>query len=288
MSDNDNSGTKPRDFAMNINEVQVLGRVSREPKTKGDKIAVPIVVPTWKKGGGRQWVPFTIDVVGDARGRAKELVPGDYFQCTARFVQRKGLEDDNGDKKSILVLQMDPYRDVTFRPGAVGDDYDAMNPPLDDVCFTRVILAGRNFIRKKQIDDGKGNTPILREGNTGKYCFVTMTYEDPYQQVPEGQWPESIYIDLSLSGKTAEIVSEHCRARAQVHVIGELSKREAGFTINGRTPMEPRVSPLLGGFKFVNLDRGGSSGAAKTPESAQSYEDGDTSGIDGLDDDLPF
>jgi hypothetical protein len=281
--------TPKRDWAIHMNQVHLLGRVAKAPKTKKDeKVAVQIVVPAWKKGGGRQWIPFSIDVVGEARGKAKELKIGDYFGCTARFAERK-IKDDNDDPKNLLVLQMDPFRDSTFRSAEVPEDYEALNPPIEDVCFTRVLLAGRHFINKKQREEGdKLNTPVLREGNNGKYCYVKLTYQDPFQEVPEGEWPKDIFFDFSLSGATAERVAEHCRYRAQLLVVGELGKKEADFTIGGKTPKEPKVSVLPGGFSFANLDRSGG-GGDKKPTAAEGYDENDKDDVDlGEDDDLPI
>lgn len=285
MSEN-NSKAK-RDFAININEVHMLGRVAGDPKDRGDKVGVPIVVPAYKSGGGKQWVPYTIDVVGDDKGVVKGAKPGDYVELTARFASRP-ITDDEGNKKSVLVLQHNPYRPLTVRPGNVGDGYDPLNPPADDVCFTRVTLAGRNFIRSKQMKDGKGDTPVLR-GDPGKeYCYITLRYEDPFQPIPDEGYLESLFLDFSVNGEVAKRANQFCRNRAQVVMIGELlSKKEAGFTVRGKTPKEPKISVSPGGFFFNNLDRSGG-GARNEPKAAEGYNEDDTGGIDGLDDDLPF
>jgi len=278
---------KKRDFAINMTQIKVLGRVIKQPKEKKNgNVTVSFVVPSWVKGKGMQFVPFTVDVVGDSRDRAKSLETGDYFGCTCRFVERQ-VTDDNGDNKTLLTMQMDEVRPAVFRRAEVGEGYDPLNPEMDDVCQTSVLLAGRCFIRKKQLEEGQ-STPIVREGKNGKYCYVTLRYEDPFQEIPsDGSWPKSIFIDLSLSGKTAEIVGESCRNRAQLVVIGELAKKEADFTVKGKTPKMPVVHVIPGGFKFVNLD-GASGPKKKDPEPVKEYEADDTDGIDGLDDDLPF
>lgn len=280
-----------RDFAMHINQVHITGRITKTPKAKGDRVIASVVIPTWTKDG-RQWTPFTIDVIGDDRGRVAEAGIGDYLSCTARLVKRT-VTDDNDEKRSMLWLQSDPFRDLAVSPGVTGDDYDPHNPPPDARCASHVVLSGRCFIRKSQIEKGDGDTPVLRDGQRGKYCYVTMTYEDPYQDLPEEGYPESLYIDFSLSGKTAEIANKFCRRRAQVHVMGALSKKKVDFTVTvgdkSVSPDEPRVMPAPGGFHFVNLDRqqgDGGGGAKKEPAAAAGYDDGDTDGL--YDDDLPF
>lgn len=280
-----------RDFAMHINQVTIIGRLSKPAKAKDDRVIANIVVPSWTKDG-RQWVPFTIDVIGEDRGRVAEAAVGDYLSCTARLVKRS-VKDDNGDQKTMLWLQSDPFRDLVVSPGVTGEGYDPFNPPDDALCRADVLLAGRCFIRKSQIDKGDGDTPILREHNDRKYCYVTMTYEDPFQELPDEGYPDALYIDFSLNGKTAEIASKFCRRRAQVVVTGRLSKKAVDFTITRGdktvSPEEPRVMTAPGGFHFVNLDRssgGDGGGAKKEPEAAKGYDDDDTDGL--YDDDLPF
>lgn len=276
---------KPRrDFAIHMNEIHILGRVSEPPKRRKDKkVGVPILVPAYKKGGGRQWVPYTIDVTGEDAGRAIEARVGDYFEVTCQFAQR-AINDDNGERKTVVVLQHHAYRPLGIRPGNVGEDYDPMNPPLEDVCFTRVVLAGRNFIRKKQLEEGK-ETPILRGDEGKEFCFVNLKYEDPFAPLPTEGYPESIFLDFALSGNDAKHANEHCRNRAQIMIVGELGgKKEANFTVRGKTPKEPKISVLAGGFRFNNLTGGG--GKRPEPKAAEGYDADDTEGLD-LDDDLP-
>lgn len=286
--DSSNERGKPRkDFAIHINQVEILGRVCKEPKKKGsgdnERVAVPIILPTYKKGGGKQWIPFTIDVVGEHRSKAIEAKVGDYMHCVCKIADRS-IKDDNGDSKTFKTLQIDTYRDVTFmspdKPPA-----DPMDPP-HDVCFSRVLIAGRHFIRKKQLEEGN-DTPILREGNNSKYAYVNLRYEDPYQEVPEGEWPKSVFLDFAVNGKDAERANKACRNKAQLFVIGELAKKELDFTVQGKNPKEPRINLVPGGFFFMNLDRQGG-GEGKKPEAAKEYSEDDTDGIDGVDDDLQF
>ncbi len=279
----DNNKKKKKDWAIHIAEAHILGRVAKEPKERKDKkIGMVLVVPTFKKGGGRQWIPLPISIVGDDRSKAMEASPGDYVELTARFALQ-GFTDDNNEKKELCVLQHDPYRNFQVRPADKPED--PFNPPLDDVCFTRVLLAGRYFINKKQRDEGS-DTPILREGN-GKYCYVKLTYQDPFQNVPDGEWPKDIFFDLSLNGDTAERVSKYCRYRAQLLVRGELGMGEANWTRDGKAPKEPKIFVLPGGFSFMNLDRQSSS-EQKKPTETETYEENDDEGVPGFDDDLPF
>lgn len=279
----DDAGKKPRkDPAININQVEFLGRVVKEPTVSPDGkfVRVPIVVPAWSKDG-TQWVPFFIDVVGDYRDKVKPAKPGYFFRCTC-FLAERELEDDNKDKKYVKVLQIDPYREVGLMEAAAPEN--PLNPPNDGLCYSRVLLAGRNFIRKKQMDEGKGDTPILREGQGGVYAFVNLRYEDPYQQVPEGEWPKNIFFDISVNGDVAKRVNEFCHNRAQVVVRGELVKEDCDFQISGKTPKQPKVRLIPGGLSFVNI--GG--GAKSEPKSPEAYDAKDVRGVEGLDDDIAF
>ena len=279
----DDKKEKKKDWAIHVAEAHILGRLAKAPKEKKDKkIGLALVIPTFQKGGGKQWIPCPIDIVGDDRARAMEASVGDYIELTARFASRS-FTDDNEDNKSLLVLQHDPYRSFNVRPADASED--PFNPPMDDVCFTRVLLAGRHFINKKQRDEGK-DTPILREGN-GKYCYVKLTYQDPFQTVPEGEWPKDIFFDFSINGDLAERVSKWCRYRAQLMVRGELGMGKADWTRDGKSPMEPRIFVMPGGFNFMNLDRQ-SSGEQKKPTETETYDENDSEGVPGLDDDLPF
>lgn len=279
MADN----KKKKDWAIHIAEAHILGRLAKPPQERKDKkIGVVLVIPAYKKGGGRQWVPCPVEIVGDDRSKAMEASPGDYVEITARFVH-KDFTDDNGDSRKLLALQSDPYRGVNVRPADTPED--PFNPPIEDVCFSRVLLAGRHFVNKKQRDEGK-DTPILREGN-GKYCYFKLTYQDPFQKVPDGEWPKDIFFDMSLSNNDAVRASSYCRYRAQLLIRGELGMGEADWTRGGKTPKEPKVSVLPGGFSFLNLDRSNAS-EAKKPTETEVYQENDDEGVPGLDDDLPF
>jgi single-stranded DNA-binding protein len=279
----DDKKEKKKDWAIHIAEAHILGRLAKPPKEKKDKkIGLSLVVPTFKKGGGRQWMPLPIDVVGDDRSKAMEATVGDYIELTARFATRS-FTDDNNEKKSLTVLQHDPYRSFNVRPGE--EPEDPFNPDLNDVCFTRVMVAGRHFINKKQRDEGS-DTPILREGN-GKYCYVKLTYQDPFQKVPEGEWPKDIFFDFSVNGDVAERISKYCRFRAQLIVRGELGMAKADWTREGKSPVEPKIFVMPGGLSFMNLDRSSSS-EQKKPTETETYDENDSEGVPGLDDDLPF
>ena len=272
-----------RDYAIHINQVELLGRVVREPITKDPKfVRVPIVVPTW----GRDepvWVPFSIDVVAAHRDKCSKATIGDFFRCTC-FIAEREIRDDNDDKKYVKVLQIDPYREVGLMPADAPEN--PFKPPYYGICYSRVLVAGRNFIRKKQMDGGDGDTPILREGTKGVYCYANIIYQDPFQpQPPDGEYFKDLFLDVAINGDAAKIVSEHCHNRAQIIVRGELVKKECDFQIGGRTPKEPQIRLVPGGFNFVSL---GAFGGKKEPKPAQEYDAKDTRGIDGLDDDIDF
>jgi len=275
-----------RDPAININQVELLGRVAKDPMIKADLVRVPIMVPTWGRDG-TNWVGFGIDVVGDKIDKAKGATAGDFFRCTCFLVDRP-IEDDNGDMKTVKHLQLDPFRELGLMPGEA-DEVPFINPPYHGICYSRILLAGRNFIRKKQLEEGK-DTPIVRDSGNGPYCYVNLRYEDPFQAPPQGdeKYFKNMFIDFAVNGKPAEIVGQWCKNRAQIVARGELVRKECNFTAHGgKTPKEPAVRLIPGGFSFVNLGQG--SGQARTPEPAKDYEDPkDTSGVAGLDDDIPF
>ena len=135
--------------------------------------------------------------------------------------------------------------------------------------------------------EGDGDTPILRDGNNGPYCYAKFIYQDPFQpQPPDGEYFNDIFFDAAVSGDSSKRVHEHCHHRAQVLVLGELVKEECGFQIGGRTPKQPKIRLIPGGFNFVNI---GGGGARKEQKPAEQYTDAkDTRGVDGLDDDIPF
>lgn len=269
--------TPKRDFAIHVNQVELLGRVTSPAKEQGEFARIPIVVPTWGRDE-TQWIPFILDIVGDHRAKVMKATVGDFLRCSAKLVDRP-VVDDNNEGKTVKVLQVDTFREVGVMPAEAPENPD--NPPHYGICYSRILLAGRNFIRKKQMEEGKGNTPILREGRNNVYCFVNMRYEDPFQPPPQGdeKYFKSMFIDFAVNGEPAKIVSQYCRNRAQIIVRGELVKRELDFTMSGgKTPKEPRVRLLPGGLSFVNLDVGG--GGAKTEDSPKGYDKSDTSGLD--------
>lgn len=272
------SETKPRkDFAIHVNQVDIVGRVCGAVKDSKDQkfVRVPIVVPAYKKGGGQQWINFFIDVVDDHRVTARKAKVGDYFRCTC-FLADRQITDDTGAAKTIKTLQIDPYRDVGLMEAQAPSDPD--NPPMDGICHTRVLIAGRHFINKSQLEKGQ-TTPVLRDGN-GKYCYVKVRYENPFQTVPEGEWPKSIFFDFSLNGAVAERVAEHCRNRAQVLVRGTLSKGECRFEVKGKTPKEPHINVIPAGFSFYNLDQQSQGQNRSEPKGPQSYSPDDMSDLD--------
>lgn len=258
---------KKRDFAIHINSTLIVGRVVEPPKI-GDKLTrVRVVVPGWKKGGGRQWIPFAIDVFGDHRDKVKGVKPSDFLKCTC-FIAERPVVNDAGEKRTVKVLQADGYRQLVVMPESATADVN--NPPMDERCFSHVLLAGRNFVRKKEVDAGK-LTPELREGNNGAYCYLRLKYEDPFQDPPpEGEYYSSIFFDISLNGDVAKVAAEHCRNRAQLMIVGELGKQERDFTVRGQTPREPKIMVAPGGFHFLNLDRGSSQ--QSKPAGVQGYE----------------
>jgi hypothetical protein len=269
-----------RDNGIHINQVNILGRIYAPPQDKGKFVKVSVVVPAWKQGGGRQWVPMNIDVVGDEpMATAKQSKASDLFLCTCFLVDRE-VETVGGEKRTLKILQLDPYREVGLMAmPAVPNPED---PPMDGLCYSRVLLAGRHFINKNQLKEGQ-ETPVLRDGTNSKYCYVKMTYQDPFQQLVEDQWPKDIFFEFSLNGPVAEIAAAHCRHRAQLVVRGELNKKEADFEVmNKQTgaptkPREIKISLVPGGFSFMNTG-GGGAGAQKTPSSPQTL----------VDDDIPF
>lgn len=274
--------SKPRkDHAIHTNQVDIMGRVCKQPvKRDGKKfVRVPLVVPVWGRDA-RQWVPFPIDVTGEKREEVLKATAGDFFRCTC-FIVKREMQDDNGDKKTILLLQLDPFREIGIMP-AEADKTPFLNPHDYGLCYSRVLLAGRHFVNKKQIDGGKGDKPILREGKNGEYCFVKMKYEDPFQQVPEGEWPESVFIDFSLNGAVAKMASENCQRHAQLVIRGEIVRDECDFQVKGKTPKQIKIRVMPGGFQFVNF---GGGGRQRQPASPEGYDVNDTEGIPGVDDD---
>jgi hypothetical protein len=272
--------SKPRkDYAIHTNQVDIMGRVAKPASNKGDDkfVRVSLVVPVWGRDA-RQWVPFPIDVVGDKREIALKATAGDFFRCTC-FIVKREVQDDNGDKKTMLMLQLDPYREVGLMP-ADADKTPFLLPHDYGLCYSRVLLAGRHFINKKQLAEGK-DTPILRDGKGGKYCFVKMKYEDPFQQVPEGEWPDSVFMDFALNGAVAEMVSEKCKRHAQLVIRGEITRDECDFQVKGKTPKQIKIRVMPGGFQFVNF---GGGGETRTPASPEKYDVTDTEGIHDDDD----
>lgn len=277
---------KPRkDYAIHVNQVDLMGRVCKKPVDKGaDKfVRVPLVVPVWGRDE-RQWIPFPIDVVGDAREIALKATAGDFFRCTC-FIAKRDVVDDNGNKKTILLLQLDPYREVGLMPGEA-DKEPFLKPHDYGLCYSRVLLAGRHFINKKQLEQGK-DTPILREGKNGEYCFVKMKYEDPFQQVPEGEWPDSIFLDFALNGAVAKMASENCRRHAQLVIRGEITRDVCDFTVKGKEIKEVKIRLIPGGFQFVNFGSGNQQ--SRQPSSPQGYDVNDDVAENDPDlDDIPF
>ena len=271
-----------KDYAIHTNQVDLMGRVAKAPvNKKGKFVRVPLVIPVWGRDA-RQWVPFPIDVpAGDKSAeKALQATAGDFFRCTC-FIVKREAQDDNGNKKYMLLLQLDPYREIGLMP-AEADKTPFLLPHDYGLCYSRVLLAGRHFVNKKQIDEGKGEMPILREGKHGEYCFVKMKYEDPFQQVPEGEWPDSVFIDFGLNGDVAKMASEDCRRYAQLVIRGEITRDECDFQIKGKTPKQIKIRVMPGGFQYVNF---GGGGAAKQPSSPEKYDVNDQTGIPGVDDD---
>lgn len=280
----ENTGPK-RDPAININQVDMCGRVAKEPSTKNPKfVRVPIVAPVWDRDG-HQWVPFSIDVVGDKMEKAAKATPGDFFRFTARLVDRP-IEDDGGDIKTVKSLQIDPYREVGLMPGEA-NEVPFLNPEYFGICYSRVLLAGRNFLRKKELAERK--TPKLYDKGNGPFTFVKVRFEDPYQPPPSGdeKYYKNMFFDVAVNGDPAKVVAEWCRNRAQVVIRGELIRKECNFTANGgKTPKEPAIRLIPSGLSFVNLDFG--SGQTREPAPVQEHDNPkDTDGV-AFDDDIPF
>lgn len=281
MSESESGGRKPhKDYGIHTNQVDILGRVVAPAQDTGKMIKVPILVPTWKKGGGRQWIPLTIDVFDDeAKKVAKPAKASDLFRCTCFMVDRQ-VQTTGGENRNLKVLQLDAYREVALM--AMPALPNPEEPPMDGLCYSRVLLAGRLFLRKDEMKDGN-DTPTLVDEDGKKHCYAKVKYEDPFQEVKEGEWPKATFFDLRLNGAQAEIVSQFCRNRAQVLVRGELSKYEVKWEVTNKAtgapqkPKEIRVSVIPGGFAFMNVGQGG--GTQKQPQSPQTYDEND---------DLPF
>lgn len=276
-----------RDPAININRIDLLGRVAKEPITKNPKfVRVPMVVPVWDRDG-HQWVPFSIDVVGDKMEKVAKATPGDFFRCVARLVDRP-IEDDGGDIKTVKTLQIDPYHDVGLMPGEA-NEVPFISPEYYGICYSRVLVAGRNFLRKKELEERK--TPKLYDKGNGPFAFVKVRFEDPFQPPPSGdeKYFQSMFFDVAVNGDRAKVVAEHCRSRAQIVLVGELVRKECNFTANGgKTPKEPSIRLIPGGLHFNNLDFSGG-GGTKEPAPVQQHDDPkDTDGVPGLDEDIPF
>lgn len=283
MSESESGGgRKPhKDYGVHTNQVDILGRVTAPAQVTDKLTKVSLVVPTWKSGGGRQWMPLAIDVFdAEAQKIAKTVKASGLFRCTCFIVDRQ-LTTTGGENRQLKVLQLDPYREVGFM------DMPALpnpeEPPMDGICYSRVLLAGRLFMRKDELKDGN-DTPTLIEEDGKKHCYAKVKYEDPFQEVKDGEWPKATFFDLRLNGKQAEVVCANCRNRAQVLVRGELSKYEVKWEVmNKQTgqpqhPKEVRISLIPGGFQFMNTG-GQGTGAQKQPSSPVDRAD---------DDDIPF
>jgi len=270
-------------FCTHINRVGILGRVAKDAMTKGDFVIVPIVVPIWTKEG-RQWAPFGLQFTGDKKEVASKATAGDLIRATAFIVDRR-VNSDEGPR-TIKQLQVDPFREVGLKSESA--DTDPLNPTYTGIEETFVLLAGRHFMSKKDKEDSGGETPKLREGDRGPFCYFKLKYEDPFQpEPPEGEYYKGQFFDLSANGKTAERMCEFCRDRAQLVVQGTLSRQQCRFEVKGQKPFEPRIQVMPGGVSFVNLDRGDFK--PREQRSPVEHQDpDDTSGIDGLDDSLPF
>lgn len=272
---------KKRDIAAHVNQVELIGRIAAPVKESANNqfSRVVVIIPGWDKG--RKWIKYPITVVGDKRADVKKATYGDFLRCTC-FLTEQDIKDDEGNIQKYRTLQMDSYREVGLMSGDMPTDSE---PDFDGLCYSRVLLAGRNFIRKNKIEAGQ-LTPEVRQGNNGSYCYITMRYEDPFQAPPEGDdFYKSMFIDFSINGKIAELAGEWCKNRAQVIVRGELMRRECDYLVKGQKPKEVRVSVMPNGFSFVNLDM-------STPkrEPTGPVEDNDVNDTSGLilDDDLPF
>lgn len=274
MSD-DNDNKKKTKRAININRVRLIGRAHKAPEKKkdGKYIRVHMLIPGYRKDNKMQWLPVSLDIFGDDRSRASEITHGDYVHATAFLVPKK-VNDDNGDVKKLIMLQHNAYEGL----GIVSGEMEGMDPPDDGLCLNEVVIAGRFIQRKSEREAGNMN-PVVR-GDDRKMCFLNVVYNDPRKKDDEED--SAIWLDVGLFGPQAEIAGQYTRHNDQVFVLGELSKREAGFTVGGRAPAEIKISSKPYGFQFCSL---GSGGQRQEPKGAdpEAYGDGELE-----DDDLPF
>ena len=146
--------------------------------------------------------------------------------------------------------------------------------------------------------------PELRKTKDGKsVASFRIANNDSYSR--DGQEKSSIFIDVTIFGNRADTVAQHKRKGDTVIVIGRLSQRKY---LSQKTNTEVTVTEIIANsVEFVSskgdrtLEDSGFQSDIPTSQSASfpsapvdtgygdsRSESGNTSGIDVIDDDLPF
>jgi single-stranded DNA-binding protein len=253
MSDN---VKKKSDYkAINENRVRLIGRVAKAPEKKGRYTRVPMLIPSRRGDGDTQWVPIHVDVIdAAAQKKVAGLTHGDYFKCSC-FLVPMDVKDDEGNAKSMLMLQLDDYEPV----GSFSGEMDELSPDDDGMCANEVLLVGRYILPKWQKDKGLTG-PELRGEDKKKFTFVKIVYNNPRLSAEERESDKGLWVEVPLFGMQAEIACEKLAHMDQVLVYGELTKREANFLVKGRKPKETRISVKPYGFQIGPSGFGGGSG----------------------------
>ena len=70
-------------------------------------------------------------------------------------------------------------------------------------------------------------TPELKEGNSTKYCFITIAVNQKYKEKDSDEWKtKTDFIPATLFGYQAESICKYCIKGQQVMAISKLSQSE--------------------------------------------------------------
>ena len=271
-------------ISLNENRVRIIGRVQKKAKEhpSGEFVRVNILLPHGRRGDDTKWIPIVVDVPGDKfKSRVMEAAPGDYLRASCFLIPKK-VDDDEGYKKEVLMLQVDTWDQVGVTKGHVSEsemEGDVLMAPVDNgICMNEVTILGRHIIPKKRREEGLK----LFGKEELKFAFPKIVYNNPMEKDSDAS---STWFDIGVFGRQAEIAVEYMKHMDQVYVRGEIQKRPADFSVKGVTPDVIKVSASPFGFQFVSTrGKGGDSTEPKGPNK-DLYKDG---GDAFDDDDLPF